>query len=55
MGRKEFAARTNLSSLDFFDMEILSFEIGNDIFEIENGFSSQLADLIQVLKNNLEK
>ena len=39
-------------------MEILSFEIGNDIltgFEIENGFSSQLANLIQVLKNNLEK
>ena len=44
------AAPTNFSSLDFFDMEILSFEIGNDIltgFEIENAFSSQLANLIQ--------
>ena len=41
------AAPTNLSSLNFFHMEILSFEIVNDIlagFEIESGFSSQLAN-----------
>ena len=49
------AAPTNLSSLDFFHMEILSFEIVNDIlagFEIESGFSSQLANW--VLKNDLK-
>ena len=41
------AAPTNLPQLDFFDMQILTFEIGNDIlagFEIKSGFSSQLAN-----------